>query len=70
MKNTNKYIYYQMGNSYVAGIITTDYGNYCIYKALETNATTWVIGHKYYAFLDRVIIADSLEHIDKIRTFQ
>lgn len=69
MNNINKYIYYQINGSYVIGFITADYGSHFIYNALETNGS-WVVGNRYYGFLSKTIIADSLEQLNKLRVFQ
>ena len=70
MKNIDKYVYYELdSSSYVIGIIVSDYNSYFRYRALETNATNWVIGYIYYGTFKRAIIADSLEQLNKIRVF-
>jgi hypothetical protein len=73
MSNLNKYIYSQYDDSYVIGVITIDYGSHFIYKALETNSvkpSNWVVVCKYYGFLDKTILADSLDQLNKLRVFQ
>lgn len=71
-----QYIYRYFGseNTYAIGYITSvdETGNYFSYKALETNSKILKIGQYYTAYdlTKKCIIADTLEELNKIRTFQ